>query len=118
MIKILKTIDFLQKKIKILGTRLVYSALLMIYAYQSEKTPSWAKRIIVGAIAYLFSPFDSVPDLTPFIGFTDDLSVISFALVAVACYIDENVRNQARSKMHKMFNSVDDAELEAVDAKL
>ncbi|MFZ1457813.1 MAG: DUF1232 domain-containing protein [Saprospiraceae bacterium] len=118
MLKILKTVQFLQQKFKILGTRLAYSVLLMIYAYQSEKTPSWAKKIIIGAIAYLLSPFDGMPDLTPVIGFTDDLGVISFGLVAIACYIDEDVRTKAREKIHKLLKDIDDKELEAVDAKL
>ena len=118
MIKILKTIDFLQKKFKMLGTRLVYSVLLMLYAYQSEKTPSWAKKIIIGAIAYLFSPLDGVMDLTPVIGFTDDLGIISFALVTIACYIDDDIRLKAKEKMHKLFKEVDDSEIAAVDAKL
>ncbi|MBK7635421.1 MAG: DUF1232 domain-containing protein [Saprospiraceae bacterium] len=76
------------------------------------------KKIIIGAIAYLLSPFDGMPDLTPVIGFTDDLGVISFGLVAIACYIDEDVRTKAREKIHKLFKDIDDKELEAVDAKL
>ena len=114
----LKVILFLQKKIKVLGIRLVYSVLLMAYAYQSEKTPLWAKRIILGAFAYLLSPLDSIPDLTPLFGFTDDLGVISFGLVSIACYIDADVRAKARQKIHKLFKEVDESELQTVDAKL
>ncbi len=114
----LKIISFLQKKIKILGTRLVYSVLLMMYAYQSEKTPAWAKRIILGSLAYLLSPLDSIPDLTPIFGFTDDLGVISFGLVSIACYIDADVRSKAREKIYKLFKSVDENELQTVDSKL
>lgn len=118
MIKIVKTIGFLKRKFKILGTRLVYSVLLMLYAYQSENTPSWAKKIIIGAIAYLFSPIDSVPDLTPFLGFTDDLGVISFALVTIACYIDTDVKTKAKAKLYKIFDHVDESEIAFVDARL
>ena len=114
----LNIMSFLQKKIKMLGTRLAYSILLMVYAYQSERTPAWAKRIILGAFAYLLSPLDSIPDLTPIFGFTDDLGVISFGLVTIACYIDKDVRTKAREKIFSLFKMVDESELAAVDAKL
>lgn len=116
--KLSKIVSFLVKRFKSLGTRLIYSVLLMVYAYKSEKTPAWARRIIQGSMAYLLSPIDSVPDLTPVFGFTDDLGVISFGLVAIACYIDEEVRNHARQKFYALFSNVDVDELDAVDAKL
>jgi uncharacterized membrane protein YkvA (DUF1232 family) len=87
----------------------------MIYAYQSDRTPSWARRIILGAFAYLLSPIDSIPDLSPVIGFTDDLGVISFGLVSIACYIDDNVRTQARKKLYDLIKTVDESQLQAVD---
>ena len=60
--------QFIYHRIHKLGIKLIYSVLLMFYAYQSEHTPPWAKRIITGAIAYLLLPLDGLPDLTPFIG--------------------------------------------------
>jgi uncharacterized membrane protein YkvA (DUF1232 family) len=111
-------LGFITDHIKKLSIRLVYSTLLMAFAYLSPKTPSWARRIILGAFAYLVSPIDSIPDLAPFIGFTDDLGVISFGLVTIACYIDADVRSAAREKIKLIFNDVDENELQAVDATL
>jgi uncharacterized membrane protein YkvA (DUF1232 family) len=34
------------------------------------------KAIIVGALLYFINPFDLVPDITPLLGFLDDVSVI------------------------------------------
>ena len=116
--KISIILSFLVNRVKSMGTRLVYSVLLMVYAYKSDKTPAWARRIIQGSLAYLLSPLDSVPDLTPIFGFTDDLGVISFGLVAIACYIDEEVRTKARAKFYSLFSNVDVDELDAVDARL
>ena len=90
----------------------------MYYAYKSEKTPAWAKRIILGSFAYLLSPLDSIPDLTPIFGFTDDLGVISFGLVSIACYIDTEVRENAKTKLMSFFKNVSVADLEHVDAML
>lgn len=34
------------------------------------------KAIVVGALIYFINPLDAIPDLTPFIGFGDDLGII------------------------------------------
>jgi len=116
--KVIKILSFIQKRVKSLGVRLIYSILLMVYAYQSERTPLWARRIIIGALAYLLSPIDGIPDLTPFIGFTDDLGIISFSLVSIACYINNEVREKAKTKLLSLIKDVDENEILAVDAKL
>ena len=111
-------IPYLLKNIKNASVQLVYSVLLMLYAYQSENTPPWARRIILGALAYLVAPIDSIPDLTPFLGLTDDLGVISFGLVTIACYINDEVRLKARLKLSSIIKEPDQKLLEAVDSKL
>jgi uncharacterized membrane protein YkvA (DUF1232 family) len=111
-------IPYLLKNIKNASVQLVYSVLLMLYAYQSENTPPWARRIILGAFAYLLSPIDSIPDLTPLLGLTDDLGVISFGLVTIACYIDDQVRSKARMKLLTILKDADPKLLDAVDSKL
>jgi len=65
------------------GMKTVYTALLLFYAYRRPETPLWAKNIVIGALGYLIAPIDWLPDLTPIIGFTDDIGVLSFGLVAV-----------------------------------
>lgn len=109
---------YLSARLKTIGVKLAYSALLLYYAYEREDTPKWAKNIILGALAYLVSPIDSIPDLTPFIGFTDDLGVLSFGLVTIACYIDKSVRDKAKLKVHKYFKVVDEEDLLEVDSRL
>jgi uncharacterized membrane protein YkvA (DUF1232 family) len=111
-------IPYLLKNIKNASVQMLYSVLLMLYAYQSENTPPWAKRIILGALAYLLAPIDSIPDLTPFLGLTDDLGVISFGLVTIACYINEEVRSKAKLKLLTIIKEPDPKLLEAVDSKL
>ncbi len=113
-----KLLKFLMLRLNAIGVKLVYSALLLFYAYNRSDTPAWAKNIILGALAYLVSPVDSIPDLTPFIGFTDDLGVLSFGLVTVACYIDGNVRDEAKNKVYKFFKKIDEEDLLAVDSHL
>lgn len=100
------------------GLKVVYSALLLYYAYRRKDTPAWAKRIITGTLAYFISPLDAIPDLTPFLGFTDDLGILGIGLVMVAGYVNEEVRANARANLASWFGEVDEAELKEVDDKL
>lgn len=113
-----KLFRYLKFRLSTIGVKVTYSALLLFYAYNRSETPKWAKNIIIGSLAYLLSPIDSIPDLTPFIGFTDDFGVLSFGLVTIACYIDEDVRFAAKTKINKLFKTVDEEDLLAVDAQL
>jgi uncharacterized membrane protein YkvA (DUF1232 family) len=100
------------------GLKLIYTVLLMWYAYERKDTPNWAKRIILGALAYFISPIDFIPDLSPFLGFTDDLGILGMGLVAVAAYINDDVRNKARQQLGKWFNNYKEEDLQEVDNKL
>lgn len=44
--------------------------------YLSPETPKWMKAEIIGALIYVISPIDLIPDVLPFIGFIDDMFVI------------------------------------------
>jgi uncharacterized membrane protein YkvA (DUF1232 family) len=92
--------------------------LLLYYAYKRSETPSWAKNIIIGVIGYFIAPIDAIPDLTPFFGYTDDIGILSFGLVTIACYVNEDVKENARQKLHKWFGDYDEDELREVDAQL
>lgn len=100
------------------GVKTVYSALLLYFAYKRSETPGWAKRLIVGVLGYLIAPIDVIPDLSVFIGFTDDLGLLSFAVVTVAAFINDDVRTQAREKLNTWFPEADQAALEEVDKTL
>ncbi|MEM6770218.1 MAG: DUF1232 domain-containing protein, partial [Bacteroidota bacterium] len=108
----------LRKFAKKVGVKAVYSSLLLYYAYKRAETPNWAKRLIIGVLGYLIAPIDAIPDLTVFLGFTDDVGLLSFALVTVAAFINDDVRAQAREQLAGWFPNADEADLEAVDRKL
>jgi len=100
-----KIIKYMGKFIKNLSSKGLYILFLLYYAFKDKATPKWAKNIIVGSIAYFLSPIDSIPDLTPFIGMTDDLGVLSFGLVTVACYVNMEVREKSLLAVKKIFKS-------------
>ncbi len=101
-----------------IGVKSVYTILLLFYAYQRSDTPRWAKNIILGVLGYLISPIDAIPDLSPIIGYTDDLGMLSFGLVTIAAYINDEVREKARKKLVDWFGNYDAKELNEVDKQL
>lgn len=118
MIRPKSIFQYIKSKASSLGQGLAYSVFLMYYAWKNPETPAWAKRIILGSIAYLLAPIDSIPDLTPFIGFTDDLSILSVSLMAIGYYVNDEVKAKAKAAMNKHFESVDDQSLLEIDDKL
>ena len=100
------------------GQKTVYSALLLFYAYRRPDTPGWAKNIVLGTLGYFIAPIDALPDLTPLVGYTDDLGVLSFGLVTIATYINDEVKGNARERLKKWFGDYDEDELKEVDDQI
>ena len=106
---------FLQKS----STKALYIILLLFYTYRGNNVPSWAKKIIIGSLAYFVSPIDSIPDLTPILGMTDDLGVLAFGLVTISCYISDDVREKASKKLVSLSGTEVDLDiLKEVDSWL
>lgn len=89
------------------GRHAVEKALWLFYAVKNPDTPKWARRVIYGALGYFVLPLDAIPDLAPLIGYTDDLSVMTAALATVAFYINDDVKQQANTKLQHWFGSAD-----------
>lgn len=99
--------DFLQKITDIAlraGKPIIEKALQLFYAAQSPATPPWARRVIYGALTYLVLPIDAIPDYLPALGFTDDLGVITAALVTVASYITPEIKAKSKDKLNQWFH--------------
>ncbi|MFT6276583.1 MAG: uncharacterized membrane protein YkvA (DUF1232 family) [Halioglobus sp.] len=85
------------------GKEVVEKALLLYYAGQQEKAPAWAKATIVASLGYFIAPLDAIVDLTPVVGYADDLGVLVLALAAVSRYINDEVKAQTQDKMKNWF---------------
>lgn len=104
--------------IKPLGYKTLYSVLLLYYSYKKSDTPYWAKHIVLGALGYLITPIDAIPDLTPILGYTDDIGVLTFGLMTIACHVDMQVRMNARKQMKAWFGDLNLPAIQEVDKKL
>ncbi|WP_306589790.1 YkvA family protein [Geothrix sp. 21YS21S-4] len=65
----------LKRYAKTAGKEVIEKALWLYYAAQEKETPLWAKAVCYGALGYFISPIDAIPDVTPVVGYADDLSV-------------------------------------------
>ena len=89
------------------GREVVEIALKLFYALQSPDTPLWAKTVIYGALGYFINVLDAIPDLTPAVGYGDDLGVLVAALATVAAYITPEIEEKARRKSREWFGDAD-----------
>lgn len=94
------------------GAKLVYAALILYYTLQSDKVSVKDKAIIVGALGYLISPLDVVPDAIPIAGLGDDLAVLIYVLNKVWGEVSEDIKKKAKDKLNKWF---DEDEIQEID---
>lgn len=88
---------------KKIGEKPAYYSLLLYYTAKSPDVPKSSKMIIVGALSYLIFPIDLIPDFIPVVGLADDSAVIIAAVYKIIQHIDENIENQAKEKLTKIF---------------
>ena len=93
------------------GAKLVYAALILYYTLQSDKVSATNKAMIIGALGYLISPLDVVPDAIPIAGLADDLGVLVFVLKKVWTDVDPDIQVKARQRLSKSF---DEDEIEEI----
>lgn len=99
------------------GTKVVYAVLLLYYVMIDKKVGLKTKALIVAALGYFILPIDAIPDLTPILGFSDDLGVLLFALSQVSGNITPEIKTKARIKLSEWFGTVDEKELTELDEK-
>ena len=87
------------------GVKLVYTALLLYYTLESDKVSIKDKAIIIGALGYLISPLDVVPDAIPIAGLSDDLAVLIYVLHKVWGDVSEEVKAKAKAKLNTWFDT-------------
>ena len=50
---------------------------LLFRLFKDGRVPATEKAFLIGAIAYVISPIDLIPDVIPFVGQVDDLYLVS-----------------------------------------
>lgn len=105
-------IEKMQRIAKRSGAKLCYAALILFYTMQSDKVSAKDKAVIIGALGYLVSPLDVIPDAIPLAGLGDDLAVLIYVLNKVWGNVGDDIKQKARGKLRTWF---DDDEMAGAD---
>ena len=81
-----------------MSSEAVNQSLTLYYTLRAPDTPMWCRTVILGSLAYFISLIDGIPDLTPILGYTDDISVMAAAIATVANYITPEIKHKAQEK--------------------
>jgi uncharacterized membrane protein YkvA (DUF1232 family) len=85
------------------GREVVEKVLWLWFASRRPDLPAWARATVYGALAYFLLPADAIPDLLPGIGYTDDIGVLSYALVTIAGYVDADVKRRTSELLARLL---------------
>jgi uncharacterized membrane protein YkvA (DUF1232 family) len=106
-------VDKISRIAKMAGAKLVYAALILFYTLQSDKVSIKDKAIIIGALGYLISPLDVIPDAFPIVGLGDDMAVLIYVLRKVWGEVSEEIKTKAKEKLSGWF---DEDEMKEIDS--
>ncbi len=74
------------------------------YSARDPATPTAAKGIMLGALAYFVLPIDAIPDIFAGIGFTDDAAVIAALIATLGANIKRRHKDQADAALERLRN--------------
>ena len=63
----------------------IWDKVISLWKFVQDPEAPWAgKAIAIGALIYLISPLDAIPDFIPVAGLTDDVGIILVAIAKLA----------------------------------
>jgi uncharacterized membrane protein YkvA (DUF1232 family) len=74
-------------------------AVASYYCATDTSTPTKAKALLLGALAYFVMPVDAVPDFVALLGFTDDAAVLMAAIQTVRVNMRPDHYDRARETL-------------------
>ena len=108
----------LKKFSKVAGAKVIYAVLLLYYAMNDKNVSLKTKLYIAASLGYFIFPADAIFDLTPIIGYSDDLGVLLFALSQIASSITPAIKDKARDKIKEWFSEVNEKDLLELENKI
>ena len=108
----------IKKFSKAAGAKVIYAVLLLYYAMKDSNVSLKTKVFIAASLGYFILPTDAIFDLTPVIGYSDDLGVLIFALKQISSAITPVVKENARKKINDWFNDIEEKEIAELEEKI
>ena len=93
------------------GIKLIYISLLLYYTLCSSGVSKMDRTIIIGALGYFIFPLDIIPDYIPFIGYTDDLSILLYAYRRIRANLNDDIRAKAKMKLSSFIGNYNSEEI-------
>lgn len=94
----------IKENAKRLGRFTTQKALLMYYVLKSDDTPTSAKAIIYGALAYLVLPVNLISSKRhPILGWADEIAAIAIAYRKIKQHITPAMEQEAEETLNKWF---------------
>jgi uncharacterized membrane protein YkvA (DUF1232 family) len=108
----------IKKFSKAAGAKVIYAVLLLYYAMKDTNVSLKTKLFIAATLGYFILPTDAIFDLTPIIGYSDDLGVLLFALKQISSAITPVVKENARKKIEEWFTEIDEKEITEFEERI
>lgn len=90
---------------KLIGGQACYHALVLFHTLRAPDTPAWCKSVVLGALAYFISMIDGIPDLTPVLGYTDDVALMAATIATISAHITPEIKEKARQDADRLFSA-------------
>ena len=93
----------IKTSLRLIGKEAVSHAFILYYTLRAPDTPIWCRTVIIGSLSYFISMIDGIPDLTPFLGYTDDIAVMAAAVATLSQYITPEIKSKADEKTGQLL---------------
>jgi len=93
----------IKSSLKLVGREAISNAFILYYTLRAPETPLWCRTVIIGSLSYFISMIDGIPDLTPFLGYTDDIAVMAAAVATLSQYITPEIKSKADEKTGQLL---------------
>ena len=70
--------------------------------------------MIIGTLGYFILPVDLLPDAIVGVGYADDAAALTAAVTALASCITEDIQNESKEQLRKIFGEFDEKALDSV----
>jgi len=85
------------------GTNLIFYALILYFLVTDKEIPMRTRLVFFAALGYFIFPFDLISDFLPGLGFTDDLTFMTYAITQGTDHITPEIKLRAKEKMNSLL---------------
>ena len=99
---------------KSIGATVLYPVFLLFNLLKSVYINLKEKAMIIGTLGYFILPVDLLPDAIVGVGYADDAAALTAAVTALASCITEDIQNESKEQLRKIFGEFDEKALDSV----